>query len=317
VGRVPPTGDAGTAAPGGATFRRRPARRGVDFCGASCYDGPERSSVSAAEHRTREEKPGMTAYLRAVWACRYFWISLVRMDLRTRYRGSFFGMGWSLLSPVAMTAVLCTIVTTLFKQDPWSYATFLFAGLTFWYFVLGVTTQGCHCFRMGESYIRQFPVPMAIYPLRTVLGCATHYCLALTLVVAVTGWTRGVSPLALLGLVPALVLLLITGWSVAVLVGLLNVRFRDTAHMMDIALQVLFYSTPVLYPAEMLGPSRLGRLLAINPVMPFLRLLRDPIITGNLPTASVYASAVLVTGLFAAAAGTSLYYQERRLIFHL
>jgi lipopolysaccharide transport system permease protein len=259
----------------------------------------------------------MVAYLRAVWMCRFFWLSLVRMDLRTRYRGSFLGIGWSLLNPVVMTTILCSVVTTLFKESPWNYAPFLFAGLTFWNYVTGVTQQGCHCFRQGESYIRQFPAPMAIYPLRTVLGCAFHYCLALTLVIAFASWTRGVTLLPLLGLLPALVLLLIMGWSIAVLLGLLNVRFRDTAHMMDILLQVLFYATPVLYPPEMLGRTRLGMLLQVNPVMPFLHMLRDPILNGHLPPLSVYLSGVAIVGAFAGAAITALHYQERRLIFNL
>jgi lipopolysaccharide transport system permease protein len=256
-------------------------------------------------------------YLQAVWKCRFFWMSLVRMDLRTRYRGSFLGIGWSLLNPIVMTTILCTVVTTIAKQEPLAYAPFLFAGLTFWYYVLGVTQQGCQCFRLGESYIRQFPAPMAIYPLRTVLGCATHYCLALLLVIVLTAVTRGIQPLALLGLIPALFLLLIMGWSVGVLVGLLNVRFRDTAHIMDLILQVTFYATPVLYPPEMLQGSRLGLLLHVNPVMPFLQMVREPLMAGHLTPLSVYASALVIAVAFAGAATTALHYQERRLIFHL
>jgi ABC-type polysaccharide/polyol phosphate export permease len=239
------------------------------------------------------------------------------MDLRTRYRGSFLGIGWSLLNPVVMTTILCTVVTTLFKQNPWNYAPFLFAGLTFWNYVTGVTQQGCQSFRLAESYIRQFPAPMAIYPLRTVLGCAVHFSLALTLVIVLTGSTRGIRPLPLLGLLPALALVLIMGWSVAVLLGLLNVRFRDTSHLMDVVLQVLFYATPVLYPPEMLDRSRLGLLMQFNPVMPFLHMLRDPILLGELPATSVYVSAVLIVSLFAGAAVTALRFQERRLIFNL
>lgn len=260
----------------------------------------------------------MMTYLRSVWTCRFFWFSLVKMDLRTRYRGSFLGMGWSLLNPVVMTTILCSVVTTLFSQDPWTYAPFLFAGLTFWNYVLGVTQSGCHCFFQGESYIRQFPAPMAIYPLRTVLGSAFHYCLALLMVILLATITRGgVKPAALLGLFPALLLLMVMGWSVAVLLGLLNVRFRDTSHIMDIVLQVLFYTTPVLYPPAMLEGRRLGALMMFNPLMPFLRMLRDPILEGQLPPASVYASAVLIVSLFASAAIAALHYQERRLIFHL
>jgi lipopolysaccharide transport system permease protein len=259
----------------------------------------------------------MVAYLRSMWICRFFWLSLVRMDLRTRYRGSFLGMGWSLLNPVVMTTILCTVVSTIAKQDPVEYAPFLFAGLTFWNYVLGVTQQGCHCFRLGESYIRQFPAPMAIYPLRTVLGCATHYCLALLLVIALVTLTRGVWPLPLIGLLPALVLLLIMGWSVAVLVGLLNVRFRDTSHIMDLVLQVTFYATPVIYKPEMLAGSRLGMLLYVNPIMPFLQMVREPLLNGRLPGPGVYASAVGIVIVFAGSAIAALRFQERRLIFHL
>ena len=48
----------------------------------------------------------MSRYLAAIWKCRYFWLSLVKMDLRTRYRRSALGLGWSLLNPIAMTAVM-------------------------------------------------------------------------------------------------------------------------------------------------------------------------------------------------------------------
>src|SRR5262245_9734158 len=70
----------------------------------------------------REEGFAMTAYLQGMWRCRYFWLSLVKMDLRARYRGSVFGLGWSLLQPVAMTIIFTTIFCRLFHQDPRSYA---------------------------------------------------------------------------------------------------------------------------------------------------------------------------------------------------
>ena len=55
----------------------------------------------------------MTTYLAAVWRFRFFWMSLVRMDLRTRYRRSLLGIGWSLLQPLAMTAIFCLVFPQL------------------------------------------------------------------------------------------------------------------------------------------------------------------------------------------------------------
>ena len=48
---------------------------------------------------------GLAAYLRRTWKCRYFWLSMARLDLRMRYHGSFLGILWSLVNPLAMTAV--------------------------------------------------------------------------------------------------------------------------------------------------------------------------------------------------------------------
>src|SRR5207249_3522038 len=123
-------------------------------------------------------------YFGAIWRCRYFWLSLVKMDLRTRYRRSVLGMGWSLLHPIAMTIILCTVFTRVFNVASEDYAPFVLAGLACWNFITFSTTQGCQCFFQGESYIRQYPSPMAIYPLRTALGGIIHFLLALVVVLS-------------------------------------------------------------------------------------------------------------------------------------
>src|SRR5437870_870600 len=145
----------------------------------------------------------MRDYVSSVWRCRYFWLSLVRMDLRTRYRRSVLGMGWSLLHPIAMTAILCTVFHKVFEVDVREYGPFLLAGLACWNYLVSTTLQGCQCLFQGESYIRQYPAPLAIYPLRTALGGTVHFLVAL-LVVLVLAWTfKGLDhPWSLLSLVP-------------------------------------------------------------------------------------------------------------------
>ena len=121
----------------------------------------------------------MLGYLSRVWKLRYFWWALVRIDLRKRYRGSAIGMGWSLLQPIAMTVVLCTVFGQIFHADVRTYAPYLLSGLTVWSFITAVMTQGCQCFFNSEAYIRQHPAPLAIYPLRVTLGASVHLVLGL------------------------------------------------------------------------------------------------------------------------------------------
>src|SRR5207249_3243921 len=118
------------------------------------------------------EKPGMHAYLKGIWRCRYFWLMLVKNDLRQRYRRSLLGLGWSLLQPLAMTCIICFVFRAILipGDNVANYAAHVLAGLACWSFILTSTFNGCQCLYMGESYIRQYPAPMAIYPLRTALG---------------------------------------------------------------------------------------------------------------------------------------------------
>src|SRR5207253_2042608 len=133
----------------------------------------------------------MGNYLAAIWRCRFFWLSLVKMDLRTRYRRSVLGMGWSLLHPISMTIIFCAVFGTVFKMKVEEYAPFVLAGLACWNFFVHSATQGCQCFFQGESYIRQYPSPLAIYPLRTALGGIIHFLVALVVILSLAWYFNG------------------------------------------------------------------------------------------------------------------------------
>src|SRR5262249_30104663 len=129
--------------------------------------------------------------LAAVWRCRYFCLSLVRMDLQGRYRRSLIGLGWSLLHPVATLVVLCAVFHRIFHVDICEYIPFLMAGLAWWGFTTGVTNQGCQCFIKAEAYIRQHSIPMAVYPLRATLGAMIDFLIVLVLVFLLSCFFRG------------------------------------------------------------------------------------------------------------------------------
>src|SRR6516164_6977070 len=219
----------------------------------------------------------MRTYLADVWRYRHFWLSLVRMDLQVRYRRSVLGIGWSLLQPIATALVLCMVFHQIFHVPIREYVPFLLAGLAWWAYVTGVIGRGCQCFVEAESYIRQHPVPMAVYPLRTALGAMIHFVIALAVVLILTWCFHGFGNVSALPiLIVSLALLLVFGWSIAVLAGYVNSVFRDIQHLSEIGFQILFYLTPIIYPPESLARTRLARLVEYNPLVPFLRIIREP-----------------------------------------
>jgi lipopolysaccharide transport system permease protein len=262
----------------------------------------------------------MLHYLAAVWRCRYFWLSLVRMDLRTRYRRSVLGLGWSLLHPLAMTGLLCLVLRPLVMpgQPLGRCAAFFLCGLAFWHFLVNTTVMGCQALLLGEPYLRQYPAPVVIYFLRTALGSAFHFLIALGMVILLSAGLTGTCSLAaLLALVPAVLLLLIFGWAVAVLAGFANVYFRDMQHLCEVGLQVLFYATPILYEPASLTQRRLDWLLVLNPLTPLLEVVRSPLLSGEAPSALTYLWAAAAVVLFAAAAVLTLVRCQRQVVFYL
>ena len=260
----------------------------------------------------------MYAYISSIWSYRYFWFSLVQNDLRQRYRGSVLGMGWSLLHPIAMTVILCVVFGSIFHQDYRFFGPFLLAGMAVWNFLTQSITAGCNSFFMAEAYIRQQPIPMAIYPLRTVLGLGFHFLIGMGLVVALSLWFLGWPGIApFLSIIPSMTLIFLFAWSLSCIFGLATVYFRDTKHLSEVGLQILFYLTPVMYPPSVLEGRRLGILLKFNPLSPFLELIRDPLIYQKLPSSETFGMAFALTLIAMVVAYSALKASEKRIIFHL
>jgi ABC-type polysaccharide/polyol phosphate export permease len=260
----------------------------------------------------------MSQYMAAIWKCRYFWLSLVQMDLRTRYRRSILGLGWSLLQPLAMTIVLCVVFAKLFGQDPIEYGPRILVGLCFWNFITASTLQGTTCLFSGEKYIRQYPAPMAIYPLRTMLGAAFHFLVAILVVVLMRFCFQGFGGLSsFLSLIPVFLMLLVLGWSLAVLAGFSTAHFPDVQHLAEVGLQILFYGTPIIYPAALLRDKELGWIIDFNPLAAFIEALRMPLLDGQAPSLELMGVIGLSTVLFASAATWVLVRLEPRVIFYL
>jgi ABC-type polysaccharide/polyol phosphate export permease len=256
-------------------------------------------------------------YLSRIWLLRHFWFSLVVNDLSHRYKHSFLGVGWSLVRPLAMTFLFCLVFGQLFQLEPGEYAPHLLIGMTIWQFFLESLLQGSESFVNASAYIRQQPVPLAIFPLRTVMGSAFHTLIALSLALGITLYFKGsLQAAALLWLIPAMVLLFFLTWSLAILSGIMNTHFPDTRHVLEIGLQFLFYLTPIVYKSESLqGRTHLAWLIDCNPMTSILALFRTPIMEGVAPSmhhVSISVGVLAVAGVLAIALLRKL---ERNLVF--
>jgi len=268
----------------------------------------------------------MLQHLKAVWMFRYFWMSLVRMDLRTRYRRSVLGIFWSLLQPIAMSGIMCVVFSRLFEMTkevpgypaPWAaYAAFLLPGMAVWEFIRNSAGIGCNALIHNEAYIRQCPLPYGIYPLRTVMGTAIHFMLSMLVIVTLVCLLRqSFEPLTMLwAVLPMFVLLFLFCWAVATLTAFATVYFHDTTHLVEVGGQLFFFMTPIIYESEKLGNA--AWLAEINPVVVYLNVIRDPLWKCELPPMEQYFAAFGLTAVAVGLACGTIGWLQKRVIFQL
>jgi len=264
----------------------------------------------------------MRGQLATVWNYRHFWLSLAGMDLRVRYRRSILGIGWSLLNPIVMTVVFCIAFASWLGNGDWrSAAPFYLCGLAVWEFIKHSAVQGSLTFARNESYIRQSPLPLVVYTLRTVLGTSLHCAISLVVAIAaaaILNRDSHATPFLAMGAVlPAAILLALFGWAVTTLFAAANVFFHDTQHLAEVGFGIGFFLTPIIYPKERLIERGLGFVSDFNPVGIFLDVIRDPILTGQVPSMVSFERAFGLTIVAVALALVVLSRCERRVIFHL
>src|SRR5262245_17915224 len=260
----------------------------------------------------------MSQYLAAIWKCRYFLLSLVHMHLRSLYLRSALAIVCSLLHPIVITVILCVVFPRFFGDvNVREYAPSVLVGLCFWNFITSTTLVGSQCLIVGERYIRQYPAPMAIYPLRTVLGSTFHFLMALLLVLVMRFTLIGFSgTLSFVTLIPTFLMIFVAGWSLAVLSGFVTAYFPDMQHLAEVGLQILFYATPIIYPTDKVG-GKLGWIIHFNPLTAFIELLRAPLLHGEFPEISRVSLAAFSTAAIAGAATLMLVRLQKKIIFQL
>ncbi|MBI1831512.1 MAG: ABC transporter permease [Planctomycetes bacterium] len=261
----------------------------------------------------------MLGMLREIWTLRHFWLALAKHDLKDRYRRSFLGIGWSLIKPAGMTLILTLVFANVFQVPAAEYAPFLFVGLVAWQFLNESIVQGCNAFRLANTYLRVRPVPIAIFPLRVVLSAGVHALIGLGAAIGVIAALHGFGSLGVLWtLAPALAILAVTAWGLACLCGILNTVFSDTQQVAEIALQALFYATPVIYLPESLHPSGwLATLVGCNPFAAYLELIRQPLLHGEFASVHAFLIALAFMAVTSAAAWCAIRTVEGRLVLWL
>jgi ABC-type polysaccharide/polyol phosphate export permease len=101
------------------------------------------------------------------------------------------------------------------------------------------------------------------------------------------------------------------------LFAIVNVFFQDARHLAELGFGICFFLTPIIYPKERLAERGLGFVIDANPVVLFLDMIREPLLTGSPPAMAIVAKAFGVTFVAVVVAIAAYIRFEHRVIFHL
>ena len=197
-------------------------------------------------------------------------LTLATTDFKLRYFGSALGYLWSLMRPLMFFGVLYVVFTQVFglgKGIP-HYPVYLLTSIVMWTFFLESTSGCVQCLIAREGLLRKMRFPRLVIPLGVCLTAAFNMTMNF-IAVLVFALVGGVEPtLGWLEMPVLLALWMILTVGTGMLLSVLYVRFRDIQPIWDVVSQILFYASPIIYPA-----MRYGHLLRVALCSPLAAIL--------------------------------------------
>jgi lipopolysaccharide transport system permease protein len=229
-------------------------------------------------------------------------IVLAQKDFKLRYRNSVLGFLWSLLNPLAYMIILTIVFSLLLRVKVPNFAAWVLIGLLMWRFFSLGTNQGLFSIVSNPSLITKVYLPRYLIVLSNNLanlfGAVLEFVVFIPLLILL-----GVAPSIFFLFLPVVILLeflLIFGLSLSL--APLNVKYRDFYQLWDVALQLGFFLSPIVYDEQVI-PSRFRLAYSLNPMSGLIESARGIFLYQRLPSAfdlsivSIAVAVMLVVGV--------------------
>ncbi len=193
--------------------------------------------------------------LRELFHYRELITNLAVRELKARYKNTVLGFFWSLLNPLGMMLVYTAVFTVFMRSEIDNFPIYALCGLLPWNYFSSAVMGSVNSIVSNANLVTKVYFPREVLPIATVLANLINFLLTLiVLFVALVLVRAPVSPW--LWLLPVVILiqsLFILG--LAFILSTLNVFYRDTLMIMDVAMMAWFFLTPIFYPIEQLPRS--------------------------------------------------------------
>lgn len=260
---------------------------------------------SAKPERLSLRNNGPQQVLLSFWQHRELIRRLVVREVASRYRGSIFGLAWSVVTPLMMLAVYTFVFSVVFEirwgTDVGSrteFALVLFSGLIVLQFFSDCIGRAPGLLLENPTYIKKVVFPLECLAW-VVLGSAFFNALVSIVVLLAAHFALvGAPPLTALlmplVLLPLAVLLVGGVW----FISSIGLFLRDVRHVVSMIMPIMLFASPIFYPMSAV-PEQFRVFLYLNPLTPIIENARDVVLYGKVPDAIGMILYILIAYLVA------------------
>jgi lipopolysaccharide transport system permease protein len=221
----------------------------------------------------------MAAIVATLWRFRRVVMALARREFRARYAGSALGAAWAVLEPAVQFGLYLTVFSVFFGMrveghpGVGSFGIYLVSGLVPFMALQESVSRAAALSREKSGLIRHISVPAEVLVGGTLVAVFARHGIALLLVVAASAALGSLSLSGLPWLAVGVGTLVVGGFGLALLLMVAGAFLPDSAQMVGTATVVLFFLTPIAYPASVL-PATVRGWLPWNPLWGILACFR-------------------------------------------
>lgn len=233
-----------------------------------------------------------------LYAYRQMIFSLVKKDLRGRYKGSVLGFMWTFINPLLQLLVYDIVFTKIIPSDIDKYYIHLFVALIPWIFMSTSVLNGTKCIISQKDMVKKIYFPREVIPISCVMSNFVNMLLCFIVVFAVV-LVSGIrlDPVALLFLPLVMLLELLLALGITMICSAVTVYFRDLEHIMTIIMMLWMYMSPVVYSASRIPEEYRTLYMTVNPLSPVIVAYRDILYYSKIPDMSTLIMAVIFSAV--------------------
>lgn len=204
---------------------------------------------------------------------KYLFYLLTMRDVKRKYKNSYLGILWSLLSPLLDMIILSIVFSSLLSRNVDNYPVYLLTGRLLFQFYTSGSTLAMQSIVSAGSLIKKIYIPKYVLTLAKLSSNYIFFLISLidlVLIMLVTGhqvtWN-------ILWSIPYMILIFIFTAGVGLALAAFAVYFRDTEHIYKVFTNALYFASAIIYPPEIV-PQKYQFILQFNPVFHFLQGFR-------------------------------------------